>query len=330
MRLRLAQLLTAARVQAPAKVHDPSKNRRKPPSGASGTLSLKVMPSLEAILEHVMQFRSLATVLLGTALAGAGSFAAMSLAVGPGTATAMQDPTTVDIVVARGEIAYGQALEPALLMIKPWPKSAVPDGTYTSFETFSSNAPMRALSRIFPGEPIMAAKLSSPGERVTIVQRLTSGYRAMAISVDAATAVGGFVAPGDRVDIVLTQGNGGELRAVTVLQNVRVVGIDQTSEEQQGAPMVVRTITVEVLPDDGQRLALAQKAGQLSLSLRDLEAPDHAPLQQVQLSDLFDVAEPTPVVVEKVADVVAEPEVVPVRNSVIVRRGVTTEQVFLK
>jgi pilus assembly protein CpaB len=277
-----------------------------------------------------MQFKSLATILLGTALAGGGSFAAMSLAVGPGTATAMQDPTTVDIVFARSEIAFGQALEPALLMTKPWPKSAVPDGAYTSFETFSTDTPLRALGRIFPGEPIMAAKLSSPGERVTIVQRLTPGYRAAAISVDAATAVGGFVAPGDRVDILMTLGGGGELRAVTVLQNVRVVGIDQTSEEQQGAPKVVRTITVEVLPDDVQRLVLAQKAGQLSLSLRDLEAPDHAPLQQIQLSDLFDTAEPAPVVVDGEIDVAAKSEVVPVRNSVIVRRGMATEQVFLK
>jgi pilus assembly protein CpaB len=277
-----------------------------------------------------MQFKSLATILLGTALAGAGSFAAMSLAVGPGTATAMQDPATVDIVVARSEIAYGQAMEPALLMTKPWPKSAVPDGAYTSFEAFSNDTPMRALGRIFPGEPIMAAKLSSPGERVTIVQRLTPGYRAAAISVDAATAVGGFVAPGDRVDILMTQGGGNELRAVTVLQNVRVVGIDQTSEERQGAPKVVRTITVEVLPDDVQRLVLAQTAGRLSLSLRDLEAPDYAPLEQIQLSDLFDTAEPAPVVVDEEIDVAAESEVVPLRNSVIVRRGMATEQVFLK
>jgi pilus assembly protein CpaB len=277
-----------------------------------------------------MKFRSLATILLGTALAGAGSFAAMSLAVGPGTATALQDPATVEIVVARSEIAYGQAMEPAVLMTKPWPTSAVPDGAYTSFEAFSTDTPMRALGRIFPGEPIMAAKLSSPGERVTIVQRLTPGYRAAAISVDAATAVGGFVAPGDRVDILMTQGGGSELRAVTVLQNVRVVGIDQTSEEEQGAPQVVRTITVEVLPDDVQRLVLAQKAGQLSLSLRDLEAPDYAPLQQIQLSDLFDTAEPAPVVVDGEIDVAAESEVVPVRNSVIVRRGIATEQVFLK
>lgn len=272
-----------------------------------------------------MRFRTYATIILGIALAGVGSFAAMNLAVGPGPATAMQDAEMVDVIVARSEIAYGQAVEPAVLMTQAWPKSALIPGTFTSMDAFATGEPIRALGRIFPGEPIIAAKLSSPGERVTIVQRLTPGHRAMAISVDAATAVGGFVAPGDRVDIVMTQGSGEELRAVTVLQNVRVVGIDQTSEEQQGGPMVVRTITVEVLPDEGQRLALAQKAGQLSLSLRELDAPDLEPLQQVQLSDLFEA--PEPVVVEEAASV---PVPVVVRSSVVVRRGTVAEEVFLK
>ena len=130
----------------------------------------------------------------------------------------------------------------------------------------------------------------------------------------------------------MTEGSGVELRAVTVLQNIRVVGIDQTSEEQQGAPKVVRTITVEVLPNDGQRLALAQKAGQLSLSLRELDALDLEPLEQIQLSDLFDTPEPAPVPEPAASPVVVEePEVViPARNSVIVRRGTSSEQVFLK
>lgn len=277
-----------------------------------------------------MQFRTLATILLGTALAGAGSFAVMHLAVAPAPATAMQDVIMVDVVVARTEIAYGQSVEPAMLMTQSWPKSAVISGVYTEIDSFLTGEPRRALGRIFPGEPIMVAKLSSPGERVTIVQRLTPGYRAVAISVDAATAVGGFVAPGDRVDIVLTQGSGQELRAVTVLQNVRVVGIDQTSEEQQGTPKVVRTITVEVLPDGGQRLALAQKAGQLSLSLRDLNAPDLEPLQQIQLSDLFEAPEPAPVAEAEVVEEATETAPVPIRSSVIVRRGTASEKVFLK
>ncbi|SDZ50928.1 pilus assembly protein CpaB [Jannaschia faecimaris] len=276
-----------------------------------------------------MKFRTFATILVGTALAGAGSFAVMNIAVNPGSATAMQEAQMVDVIVVRSEIAFGQAIEPAMLMTKSWPKDALVPGLYTSMDPFLAGEPRRALGRMFPGEPLMVAKLSTPGELVTIVQKLTPGHRAMAISVNASTAVGGFVAPGDRVDIMMTYTADGELRAGTVLQNVRVVGIDQTSESQQGSPQVARTITVEVLPDDGQKLALAQKAGQLSLSLRERDAPEHEPLEQVQLGDLFDTRQPEPVV-EVVATEEPAPAPVPVRSSVIVRRGLATEQVFLK
>ena len=94
----------------------------------------------------------------------------------------------------------------------------------------------------------------------------------MAIEVDAVSGVGGFVTPGDRVDVVLTQGNNDNLRAVTILQNVRVIGVDQTSDEEKDQPGVARTITFEVSPADGQKLALAQKAGSLSLTFAPLIA----------------------------------------------------------
>ncbi|WP_375690711.1 Flp pilus assembly protein CpaB [Pseudooceanicola sp. LIPI14-2-Ac024] len=280
-----------------------------------------------------MQFKSLATILLGTALAGAGSFAAMNLAVGPDSATAMPDVEMIDVVVAQAEIPFGQAIEPTMLTTQSWPRSAMVPGLYTRIDAVTGEEPRRALGRIFPGEPILAAKLSAPGERVTIVQKLTPGHRAMAINVDAATAVGGFVTPGDRVDIVMTEGNGAEMRAVTVLQNVRVVGIDQIAEEQQDQPMVARTITVEVSPEEGQKLALAQRAGRLSLSLREADAPDLEPLKQINLADLFDTPEPEPEVApepEIVVEVQAEPVAAPRRPSVIVRRGTVAEEVFLK
>lgn len=272
-----------------------------------------------------MQFKSLATILLGTAMAGAGSFAAMNLAVSPNTATAMPDIEMVDVVVAQTEIAFGQTVELADLATQSWPRSALMNGTFTELSAVVSEEPRRALGRIFPGEPILAAKLSIPGEKVTIVQKLTSGHRAMAISVDATTAVGGFVSPGDRVDVVMTAGAGAEMRAVTVLQNVRVVGIDQIAEEQQGKPLVVRTITVELTPVNGQKLALAQRVGRLSLSLRDADAPNLEPLAEIRISDLFDQEEIEP---ETVTELQPKPK--QRAPSVTIRRGVETEEVFLK
>jgi pilus assembly protein CpaB len=109
----------------------------------------------------------------------------------------------------------------------------------------------------------------------------------MSLTVNAQTGVGGFVTPGDEVDIVLTRGGGDEMRALTILQKIRVIGVDQRSDEQSDQAIVARTVTVEVTPEQGQKLALAQSAGMLSLSLRSLETEEDKPLEAVRLSDLL-------------------------------------------
>ena len=158
---------------------------------------------------------------------------------------------------------------------------------------------------------LLQTKVSDFGEKVTIVQTIGANHRAMAIEVDAETAVGGFVTPGDRVDVVLTQGKAESLRAITILQNIRVIGVDQEADEQTDKPSVARTVTVEVSPDQGQRLALAQRAGRLSLTLRSIEDTENRALQMPRLVDLLHEPEPE-----------AEEEEVIVRKPVIrVRRG---------
>ena len=147
--------------------------------------------------------------------------------------------------------------------------------------------PRRAKRQMSQGELILASKVSAFGEKVTIVQSLGPNRRAMAIRVDAETAVGGFVTPGDSVDILLTQGSNTEMRAVTIIQNVRVLGVDQQSDQQSDQPEVARTVTVEVSPEESQKLALAQKAGTLSLSLRTLDSVVDAPLESIRLSDIL-------------------------------------------
>ena len=125
--------------------------------------------------------------------------------------------------------------------------------------------------------------VSGFGEKVTIVQALAPGHRAMSIKVNAETGVGGFVTPGDRVDILLTQGRNETLKTVTILQNARVIGVDQTADTRADSPEIARTVTVEVSPEEGQRLALAQSAGTLSLTLCTLEATNDAPLESIGL-----------------------------------------------
>lgn len=245
-----------------------------------------------------MRLSSLFTVVLGLAIAGGSAYMARDfLEAQSAKASASEDAALANVVVAGRDIAFGQALEPHLLTTIQWPRNAVPPGTFAEYTTLlpdPGEPPRRAKRAIAQGELILANKVSDFGEKVTIVQTLGPNHRAMAIKVDAETAVGGFVTPGDFVDVVLTQGREEKLRAVTILQNIRVIGVDQDANEQTDAPEIARTVTVEVTPEQGQTLALAQQAGKLSLTLRTLEASEDTPLESIRLSDVMREVSPVP------------------------------------
>jgi pilus assembly protein CpaB len=217
----------------------------------------------------------------------------------------------VQVVVATKDVPFGQVLDAMKLTTMPWPKAALPLGGFTALDAVlpaSGVEPRRARSAIAAGEIILASKVSNFGEKVTIVQSLGPNTRAIAIKVEAETSVGGFVTPGDKVDVLLTQGKGDGLRTVTIIQNVRVIGVDQQADEAKDMPSVARTVTLEVSPEDSQKLALAQKAGTLSLTLRTLEDESQEPLESISLRDVL--REPEPEATEEV-----------VVRTVTVRRG---------
>lgn len=241
-----------------------------------------------------MRLRSLFVTMLGIAVAGASVYASKEfLAVEQATASAERSvPAMVSVVVAGQDIAFGTSIEPHKLTTIQWPAEAVPAGVYTDFSTLVAAAgqePRRARRAMVKGELILAAKISEYGEKVTIGQSLGPGNRAMAISVNATTSVGGFVTPGDFVDVVMTSQDQRGLRAVTILQNIRVVGVDQLFDELSEQAQVARTVTVEVTPQQGQKLALAQRAGTLSLTLRNIgSTEEETPLPSIRLSDILD------------------------------------------
>ncbi|RYH11295.1 Flp pilus assembly protein CpaB [Tropicimonas sp. IMCC6043] len=259
-----------------------------------------------------MRLSALITALTGLAVAGGSVYLARDyIRFEPATAEASAESETVGVIVAARDISFGEAIEPGTLTAIEWPRAALPAGVYTDYEELlaaSNQPPRRARRPIAQGELLLTTKISDFGEKVTIVQTIGANNRAMAIEVDAETAVGGFVTPGDRVDIVMTEGAKENMRAITILQNIRVIGVDQEADEQTDSPSVARTVTVEVTPDQGQRLALAQRAGRLSLTLRSIEDTEDRTLEMTRLHDLLQ--DPDPETVEEV------------RKSVIrVRRG---------
>lgn len=262
-----------------------------------------------------MRLSAIFTALTGLVVAGGSVYVARDyIQFDAQSANVEAESEMVSVVVASRDISFGEEIEPGALTTIDWPRGAVPVGVFTDYDDLIAAASMptrRARRAITQGELILNSKVSDFGEKVTIVQTLGADHRAMAIEVDAETAVGGFVTPGDRVDVVMTTGEKRDMHAVTILQNIRVIGVDQESDEQTDQPVVARTVTVAVTPDQVQRLALAQRAGRLSLTLRSIDDTEDKTLTMTRLNDLL-IDEP----------VVAQDIKEPVRKTIVrVRRG---------
>jgi pilus assembly protein CpaB len=224
-----------------------------------------------------MRVRGLPLLVIGLFLAGGSVLVAHSylqkMTARPGEAQAKE---TAAIAVARGDIPYGSPIHFEMVRLQEWPIAAVPPEAFTSLEEIlgtSAQEPRRARRSMVAGEPILRTKVSNFGEKVTIADIIDPTKRAMAIRVNDVSGVAGFVTPGDRVDVLLTRRlDNDNMITTTVLQDIVVRGTDQLADEDLDKPNVARTVTVEVTPEEAQRVALAQQAGTLSLTLRNLAA----------------------------------------------------------
>lgn len=182
---------------------------------------------------------------------------------------------TAPVVVASAPIQRGAVLQPLQLKVVNYPADAVPSGSFQTVAQLSggganSHLALRPLSL---NEPVLADKVSGPGGKLTLSVALTPGMRAVSLRSNDVAGVAGFVLPGDRVDILLTRTISGDSNnAVTqvLAENVLVLGVDQSADDQQDKPVVARTVTMEVTPDQAQTLSLAQAVGSISLSLRQV------------------------------------------------------------
>ncbi|MCE6951400.1 Flp pilus assembly protein CpaB [Cereibacter sphaeroides] len=271
-----------------------------------------------------MAMRSVLVAMLGVAIAGGSAIGARHYLIAtPALSSPEAGPVAemVQVIVAARDIPFGTEIQPSMLKVIAWPKQALPPSAVTDPKLLlpaEGQQPRRAVKGISQGEIMLTSKISGYGEKVTVVQNLSPNTRAMAIKVDAVTAVGGLITPGDRVDIVLTQGQSGSLRATTILQNIRIVGVDRQTDERSEQSTVARTVTVEVTPEQGQALALAQKAGTLSLTLRTLDAEPNRQMESVALEDILNAPPPT---------AVDAPAPEPLRTRIKVRRAGEVETV---
>ncbi|AZO34282.1 Flp pilus assembly protein CpaB [Mesorhizobium sp. M2A.F.Ca.ET.037.01.1.1] len=196
------------------------------------------------------------------------------------------------VVVAAMPLKFGDALSADKLREIPWPAGAVPAGSFkTVKEAMAGSGARQALQAISANEPILATKITGPGQRATLSAVLSEGMKAVSIRVNDVLGVAGFVFPGDRVDVLLTRTTRGEDGADksfvdVLLQSVKVLAVDQVADESKDNPQVVKAVTVEVSTKDAQKLTLAAGAGQLSLALRQAAGSRGEVNERVTLADL--------------------------------------------
>lgn len=195
------------------------------------------------------------------------------------------------VVVAALPIERGSNLKPAMLKIVNYPKDAVPVGAFQAIDQLASRANVRtAVRSMSANEPILPAKLSGAGGKTNLSGTLTPGMRAVSVRSDDVSGVGGFVLPGDRVDILLTRtiGNGEAATTVTqvLAENSLVLGVDQSSDVEADKPVVAKAVTVEVTPDQAQTISLAHAVGSVSLSLRQISDTAELARKTTSVADL--------------------------------------------
>jgi len=193
--------------------------------------------------------------------------------------------TGPSILVATRQLPVGTIIGPDAFRFQPWPEELV-EKNYFMKEKTDVNTLVGTVVRhaVTAGQPVTQGSLVHPKDRGFLAAALGAGMRAVTVRVSQEQGVAGFVFPGDRVDLILTQ----ELQvkegssypdeqlhtAETIVQNIRVLATDQrfVAEDDDGKTPVriFGSVTLEATPQIAQRIAVAERMGKLSLSLRPL------------------------------------------------------------
>ena len=191
-------------------------------------------------------------------------------------------PVGPKVLVARKALPVGTIIDAESLTFQPWPTEMMQSAYYTEGQPEADMSKLLCTVVRYPitaGQPLTRGALVGPQDRGFLAAALGPGMRAVTVPVNASSGVAGFVFPGDRVDIVLTQevtgGDGPPLKvSETVVRNVRVLATDQRIDSKgEDGKTEVRTfsnVTLEATPRIAEKIAVAQSVGQLSLSLRSI------------------------------------------------------------
>jgi pilus assembly protein CpaB len=204
-------------------------------------------------------------------------------------------PEVKTVIVAAKPLQFGAVLTADALAEVQWPTASVPAGAFSSREALLGPGGQRTvLTDIGKSEPILASKITGPGQRGSLSAVIGEGMKAVTIRVDDVLGVAGFVQPGDRVDVILTQNDraatasgksAGAAFSNVLLQGVRVLAVDQAAD-RAGQAKPAKAVTVEVTAEGAGKVSLGQETGRLSLALLPASPSSGSGYRRIDLEDL--------------------------------------------
>lgn len=236
--------------------------------------------------------------------------------------SAQAQGATSKIAVATVDISLGAKINPEAVHLVDWPTGVTPPGSFNDLKALENRVARTSLQR---GEPIMESKLAPPGTTGGLSAVVPEGKRAITVRVNDVVGVAGFALPGNFVDILVnTQeegstntGNKDQTISKIVLERIMVLAVAQEASRDETKPKVVNAVTLEVTPDQAEKLDLARSVGSLSLVLRNQIDPSPVTTSGATKASLLDKMRPVPVV-KKVAFV---PKARPKREAPTARKA---------
>jgi pilus assembly protein CpaB len=228
----------------------------------------------------MMKRRGLILVILSLAMGGTAAWAANNWVQQRLTPANVEESYDV-VVAAATSIPYGVKVEQRHMRVLRLPEGTAPEGAFQREEHVEGKVATVDVAR---GEILLRERFADHEGGSTLAALVQANMRAVTLRVDDVVGVAGFLLPGNRVDVLSTRIENSTRRAVTetILQNIKVLAVDQTARTERNDPVIVRAVTLELTPPQSEQLVKAREEGRIQLTLRN-------PLDPLEL-----VAEPEP------------------------------------
>jgi pilus assembly protein CpaB len=204
--------------------------------------------------------------------------------------------TGTTVVVAALDVPFGAKIESAQLRTVEWPVDSVPDGAMTDLAEVEGKIAKQAF---LPGEIILKGRIAEHMGGSTLSAIVERSKRAITVRVNDVIGVAGFLLPGNHVDILASRREGKRVTTRTVLEDIKVLAVDQTATPEKDKPVVVRAVTLEMKPQEAEILVKSTEEGTLQLTLRNpldneqiiaKQEPEKKPVRRVKRSRSYNAS----------------------------------------